>query len=727
MSGLTTTIKKRKAELIDKVKSYNPVANIELLEKAISFAEQKHKSQTRKSGEQYVVHPLETALISADLKLDTETIVAALLHDVVEDAGVSVKEIEKLFNSEVANLVDGVTKLEKIKFKDSEDQAENFRKMFVAMAKDLRVILIKLADRLHNMRTIEHLKKLKQQVKAKETLEIYAPIAHRLGIASIKAELEDLSFKVLKNRKYNQIKQMVKETEAARDEYLKQAINTLNKELDKVGIDAEITGRSKHYYSIYQKMKRKGKEFSEIHDLMAVRIITESLKDCYGALGVVHSLWKPVPGRFKDYIAVPKFNMYQALHTTVIGSKGKPLEIQIRSEDMHQVAEYGVAAHWSYKEGMKEPDEFDKKLTWLRQIIEIDSEYQDPREFMKALKMDLLGDEVFVFTPKGDVINLPRGSTPIDFAYTIHTEVGHSCVGAIVNKKIVPLDYKLKVGDQVKILTSSKSSGPSRDWLQIVRTSRARNKIRSWFSKEAREDNITSGKEEFIKQLRKNNLFGKVNIDSSEVRELAKDFNHKTLEDLFGSIGSGNVSAKQVITKLIKKISDKEETPEKEEPEHLPAEEVVIEEPKTTNAVIVKGVDEVLVRFAKCCNPVPGDKIIGYITRGRGVSVHRSDCPNINELSKNEECIVEVNWASKPSGTFHIEIEVEAIDRTHLLKDITATLSDSGVNILSVNLNITKEGIAIFRFIFELGNVKLLPEIINNVKEIDSVFNAYRI
>lgn len=727
MKSVIPAVEEKRKELIKKVRSFNPRADIKLLKKAIDYAVEKHGNQLRKSGDLFVTHPIETALICADLKLDTETIAAAVLHDVVEDCGVSMDEVTEEFGSEIASLIDGVTKLEKIKFKGEEGQAENFRKMLVAMAKDIRVVLIKLADRLHNMRTIEYLRPEKQKEKARETLEIYAPLAHRLGIYSMKAELEDIAFSILEPKKYEQIKKMVADTQSSREEYIRGIISVLDRELKRVGIKAEITGRAKHYYSIYQKMKKKGKEFSEIYDLDAIRIITKTLKDCYGALGIVHSLWKPLPGKFKDYIAVPKFNMYQSLHTTVIGPQGKPLEIQIRTEEMHRIAEYGIAAHWAYKEGMKEPDEFDKQLSWLRQILEIDTEYKDPRDFMKALKIDLLGDEVFVFTPKGDVISLPRGATPIDFAYAIHTEIGHRCVGAIVNGKIVPLDYELQSGDQVKILTSTKTEGPSRDWLNIVRTSRARSKIRAWFSKEAREDSIAKGKEEFVKVLRKHGLFGSITLDSPELKELAKEFNQKSLDDLYGSIGTGNISPKQVVTRLVKKLAEKSEnvTGETElikEPVEEPG-----EEESRGKAVIVKGVDDILVRFARCCNPVPGDDIAGYITRGRGVSVHRKDCPNFKELSKNKEYLVDVSWSGKPSGTYKVEIQVEAVDRTHLMRDITAVLSDAGVNIVSATLKTTKEGLAIFRFVFEIGNVGILNRILKNIREIDNVFDAYRV
>jgi GTP pyrophosphokinase len=570
------------------------------------------------------------------------------------------------------------------------------------------------------MRTIDFLPKSKQKEKAKETLEIYAPLAHRLGIAHIKTELEDLAFRVLEPEKFNTIQKLVRETRGGREAYLTQAKKILKRELKRVGITADVSGRVKHFYSIYQKMKEKGKEFHEIYDLSALRIIVNSVRDCYAALGVVHSLWKPIPGRFKDYIAMPKFNMYQSLHTSVIGPDGKPLEIQIRTQEMHYIAEYGIAAHWRYKEGMKEPDKFEERISWLRQVLELGSELKDPEEFMKSLKLDLVPDEVYVFTPKGDVITLPQGATPIDFAYAIHTEVGHSCVGAKVNKQIVPLDYELQVGDIVEIITSKTSPGPSRDWLRIVKTSRARSKIRQWFSREEREDNIQLGKEALHKALRKHRLEGAVSFESDVFEKLAKEFNYKSIDDFLAGIGSGKVSPKQVAGRIIQLLSL---TPLEEKVEIKPVKKK--EERKV--GVKVKGVGDVLVRLARCCNPVPGDEIVGFITRGRGVSVHRKDCPNLRELSRDEERFVPVSWERRQKGPFQVEIKVEALDRTKLLKDVSAVLSDSGVNILSAQVSTTKDGLAILRFVFELGNLKLLKRIFQDIKRVDSVFNVERV
>ncbi len=721
-----TVTESRKNELVEKVKQYNPLVDVDLIETAYLFALEEHKDQQRRSGEDFIIHPLEVAHICADLGLDTATIVAAILHDVMEDASVDTARLESSFGAEVTQLVDGVTKLERIQLRADEGQAENLRKMMVAMARDLRVILIKLADRLHNMQTIEHLNAERQKAIARETLEIFAPLAHRLGIAHIKSLLEDEAFKVLEAEKYRQIGRIVADTRGDRQRLIDEAITMLQHELAAVGIEAEIRGRAKHFYSIWQKMKQQGKRVDQLHDISALRIITDSVRDCYAALGVVHSIWKPIPQTFNDYIAMPKFNMYQSLHTAVIGPQGKPFEIQIRTWDMHRVSEYGVAAHWRYKEGLKEPDAFEKRLSWLRQILEWESEYKDPREFMKALKMDLLGDEVFVFTPKGDVINLPIGSTPIDFAYAIHTEVGHRCVGAKVNGKIVPLDYHLHIGDIVEILTSKTAHGPSRDWLGMVRSSRARSKIRAWFSKEAKEDSISRGRELVMKVLRRNGLSGRISLDADELLSIGNELNQRTLDDLYASIGAGHISANALMTRLIRLLADREEPQEVEVHDTIHREEIKIPR-EVRGAIRVKGMRDVLVRLAHCCNPVPGDGIVGYVTRGRGISVHRADCPNIGELGKDAERFVDVAWEGRPSGTFQVEIQVEAVDRVKLLRDITTVLSDAGVNILNANLKTTKDGLAIFRFIFEIGNVSMLDTILVNVKKVDSVFDAHRL
>jgi GTP pyrophosphokinase len=717
-------------QLKERVAAYNPSVDTALLTRAYEFAAAAHAGQMRNSGETFISHPLEAAGILADMHLDMPTLVAGLLHDTVEDSDISVAQVRAEFGEEVAALVDGVTKLGKIKF-DSRDEAqsESMRKMLIAMAKDIRVILIKLADRLHNMRTIEFLPPDRQRDKAIETMEIYAPLAHRLGISHVKWELEDLSFKVLEPQKYQQIQRLVADSRAAREAYLKTVIDELTTELAAIGIHAEISGRPKHFYSIYQKMSHKGKDFNEIYDLIALRIIVGSVKDCYGALGTVHSIWKPVPGRFKDYVAMPKFNMYQSLHTTVIGPAGRPLELQIRTEEMHRTAEYGIAAHWRYKEGGRGDESFDERLAWLRQMLEWQTELKDPREFMEALKIDLFEDEVFVFTPKGDVVSLRKGSTPIDFAYQIHTEIGHHTVGAKANGSIVPLGYELQMGDRVEIMTN-KSSGPSRDWLNIVRTSSARSKIRTYFSKASRTDDLAHGKDELQKILRKQGLSIGSSAGQKALTAVAKELNFAESDDLVAHIGSGKVSAKMVVGKLIKLLAGTESFPaEPEKPEFpltTPMTAPRSRRKKSATGVRVKGIDDLLVRLAGCCNPVPGDPIVGFVTRGRGVSVHRANCPNAKDLLNTPERIIDVEWDSDATTTYQVEIYIEARDRTGLLRDITVALAEAGVSVLSANVATDKQGIATMRFLFELGNMEQLGAVLTRVRGLDGVFAADR-
>jgi len=723
---MTTTIDK----LRERVREYNPGLDDAGLVEAYEFALQAHEGQMRKSGEAFIAHPLEVCQILAELHLDTATLQAALLHDVVEDSGVPLSEIRERFGDEVADLVDGVTKLGKIKFQSLEEtQSQNLRKMLIAMAKDIRVILIKLSDRLHNMRTLSALPPERRIEKARETMEIYAPLAHRLGISSIKWELEDLSFYYLEPKKYHQIQKMVAESREARERYLTQVIDQLQSELQEVGIEAEISGRPKHLYSIHQKMAYKGKDFNEIYDLIALRVIVDSVKDCYGTLGTVHSIWKPVPGRFKDYVAMPKFNMYQSLHTTVIGPAGRPLEIQIRSTDMHRTAEYGIAAHWRYKEGGRGNDSFDERLAWLRQMLEWQTELKDPREFMEALKIDLFEDEVFVFTPKGDVLSLRRGSTPIDFAYAIHTEVGHHCVGAKVNGAIVPLGYELQMGDRVDILTN-KNSAPSRDWLNIVKTSSARSKIRNYFSKMSREDDLQQGKEELGKVMRKHGLGLGSSATQRALDAVATEMNFQTAEDLLAHIGAGKVSAKQIAGKLLKHMSGDEAKPEDAEEPIVPFEGPMkaprSKRRKTSAGVRVKGIDDVLVRLARCCNPVPGDAIVGFVTRGRGVSVHRRDCPNAQDLLRQPERLLDVEWDMGSETSYQVEIVIEAVDRMRLLQEVSSTLAEAGVNILSASVTTSRDGIATMRFLFEFSNMDQLPSILRSVRSVDGVFEASR-
>ena len=708
-----------------KVKNHNPKADLELIRRAFIFAKNSHINQHRRSGELFILHPLGVANILADLGLDTQTIIAALLHDVVEDTELTLDDVENKFGPEIRMLIDGVTKLEKIEFKSREEkQAENLRKMLMAMAQDIRVILIKLADRLHNMRTLSHLSPEKQTEKASETLEIYAPLANRLGISRIKWELEDLAFSVLEPKKYAEIRKMVAERLEKREAYLNQTVKAIKKELKKVGIVGEIEGRPKHFYSIYQKMMQKNRDFDEIYDLIGIRISVDTVKDCYAALGTIHALWKPIPGRFKDYIGMPKFNMYQSLHTTVIGPLGRPLEIQIRTEQMHKTAEYGIAAHWRYKEKRKK-DSFDEKLSWLRQILEWQNELKDPREFMENLKIDLFQDEVFIFTPKGEVMSLPAGATPLDFAYAIHTEVGHRCIGAKANNQIVPLEYELQMGDIVEILTSKVAGGPGKDWLNIAKTSRARNKIKQWFSKERKEDDEQLGREIFQKLLRQKGLT-QTSFPPELLEAVSREFNFAKLDNLYSSIGAGNVSPKQILTRMLKQSKKLKE----EETTGAILADVTTQAPVRTErkvGVRIKGVDGALIKLATCCNPVPKDEIIGFVTRGKGISVHRKSCPNAKELLKDADRMIEVYWDAKRGTTFKVEIEVEALDRKKLLRDVSTVISDSGVNIISASATITKDQTALFRFLFEVGSAIHLENILKSIKKIDAVFDAYRV
>jgi guanosine-3',5'-bis(diphosphate) 3'-pyrophosphohydrolase len=680
-------------DLCDKLKAYNPNGDLSLVVKAFEFADQAHSGQFRISGEPYIQHPLGVAFILAELELDTITITASLLHDVVEDTQFTLQNIKDDFGEEVALLVDGVTKLSRIEYKSKEEQqVENLRKMFFAMAKDIRVILIKLADRLHNMRTLKYLPIRKQKKIAQETLEVYAPLAHRLGIFRIKWELEDTAFRYLEPDKYYELVEKVAKKRQERERYINQVMGSLKAKLEEVGIKAEIQGRPKHLHSIYQKMVEQDKDFREIYDLTAIRVIVGSIKDCYGTLGVIHTLWKPVPGRFKDYIAMPKINMYQSLHTTVIGPEGEPLEIQIRTWDMHRTAEYGIAAHWRYKEGTKSSEEFDKKLFWLRQLLEWQHDLRDAREFMETLKIDLFADEVFLFTPKGDVIDLPAGSCPIDFAYRIHTDIGHRCIGAKVNGHLVPLDYKLQNGDIVEVVTSKLANGPSRDWLKLVRTPQAKARIRQWFKKERREENITRGRENLEKEIRKQGYEPHELLTNGPLEAVLERFSLSNGEDLFTAVGYGGLTVNQVITRL--KEEYRRLNPEAET---LPALPDIKPRPQTSvgsHGVQVKGMDNLLVRLSHCCNPVPGDPIIGYITRGRGVSVHRINCPNVAFLSDPER-LIEVNWHQDQAASFAADVELAAMDRPALLSDVMNVLSDMRTRISAVNARTTRDMITI--------------------------------
>ena len=739
---VTETPEERFAELQEVTGAYLSEEDEELLARAFSFADMAHKGQCRKSGEPFIVHPVEVALILADLRMDVETLCAALIHDTVEDSDVTLAEVEETFNERIAHLVDGVTKISRIEVESlSDEQAQTIRKMFVAMSKDIRVIVIKLADRLHNMRTLAALREDRRIFKSRETLEIYAPIAHRLGINSIKWELEDLAFFYLEPNKYKQISRMVTESRAEREEYLEQIIGILHGEMEKVGIQAQIMGRPKHLYSIYQKMTKKGKGFSEIYDLIAVRVIVKSVKDCYSALGAVHTLWHPMPGRFKDYIAMPKFNMYQSLHTTVIGPAGRPLEVQIRTEEMHRQSEYGVAAHWRYKEkGGKGGDALDQQLSWLRQMVDWQDETQDSREFLKDLKVDLAPTEVFVFTPKGEVMSLRAGSTPVDFAYAIHTEVGNHCVGAKVNGAIVPLTYELQLGDRVEILTQ-KSASPSRDWLNLVKTPSARSKIRSYFSKISRSDDLQFGRDKLTREMRKHGLGISSAQSMRAIKTVSEHLGYNDPDDMLVNIGTNKESAQHVANRLLKILVDR--GTEADELPGLGASEIStgvlppmltsVKRPKkheahTSNGVVVKGIDDVLVRLSRCCNPVPGDEILGFVTRGRGVSVHRADCPNAQELMSHPERIIEVSWDGSPSkGTsFKVEVFIEALDRMNLLRDVTVILSEMGANVLSCTTSSHRDGMVEMRFLFQVSDISHIDLVLKKLRSVDGVFDARR-
>jgi guanosine-3',5'-bis(diphosphate) 3'-pyrophosphohydrolase len=703
---------------------------------AFTFSCEHHADQRRQSGEEFIVHPVGVAKICAGMRLDTETLCAALLHDTVEDTSASLDEVREAFGDEVAGLVDGVTKLTGITFQSRDEaQAENYRKMMVAMATDVRVILIKLADRLHNMRTLGAMPKPKQIEKAKETLEIYAPLAHRLGIHAIKWELEDLAFAALHPRKYQEIKGLVNQQREEREHYVARAGGYLAKELEALGIEAEISGRAKHFYSIYSKMTRKGREFNEIYDLTAMRVIVDSVKDCYGAVGVIHSLWKPLPGRFKDMVAMPKFNMYQALHTTVIGPEGRPLEIQIRTGDMHETAEYGVAAHWRYKEGKgggvggggAEPT--DLKLQWLKSVLDWQQDEDDPREFTDNLRSELIDEEVFVFTPKGEVKSLAAGSTPLDFAYEIHTDVGHRCVGAKVSGKIVPLHYELQSGDIVEILTSKRERGPSRDWLSLVKTTRARNKIRAWFKAESREDSEHTGRELLQEHLGKAGLPAQKITGSPLLAAVIREMGFRKAEDFYIALGGAKISPKVVVNKVMQRLKQGEAAEEEVSAADDLMRSVNRRRPEAQSSkygIRVEGVEDVPLRLAKCCRPVSGDPILGYVSLGRGITIHRGDCPNVIALRKDPERFVPVSWDGESDTSFKVELQIDAWDRHRLLEDLTRTLAEGGVNIIEARC-IVQHPMVKNRFVVEVGDLQALRTTVTRLRAIDAVFDAYRV
>ncbi|HEX2850858.1 MAG TPA: bifunctional (p)ppGpp synthetase/guanosine-3',5'-bis(diphosphate) 3'-pyrophosphohydrolase [Acidimicrobiales bacterium] len=697
-----------------------PKGDTSLIRRAYEVADRAHAEVVRQSGEPYISHPLAVAQILAEIGLDDVTLAAALLHDVVEDTGVTLDEIAEEFGAVVADIVDGVTKLDRMSFESKEAaQAASMRKMLVAIAKDLRVLYIKLADRLHNMRTLAAMSDAKQRRTAEETLSIYAPLAHRLGIQEIKWQLEDLAFAVLHPKRYAEIEQMVAQRAPERDIYLAQVLEVVRERLAEHRIEGEVTGRPKHLYSIYEKMVVKGKEFNEIFDLVGIRILVQSQKDCYAALGAIHATWNPMPGRFKDYIATPKFNLYQSLHTTVVGPQGQQIEVQIRSYEMHARAEWGVAAHWGYKENANPATD----AAWLQRIVEWQADQSDPNEFFESLKTDLEQDETFVFTPKGDVITLPVGSTPVDFAYAVHTEVGHHCIGARVNGNMARLDQVLQSGDTVEIVTSKVAKGPSRDWLDLVASPRARNKIRQWFSRERREDAIETGREELSKALRREGLPVQKLAASHILVKLAESMHYADLDSLHVAIGEGHVSGKSVAQRLAKELRGGEHE------EQLPAS---IQRPRrrssaASTGVYVEGLDDVMIRLSRCCTPVPGDDIIGFVTRGRGVSVHRADCANAAALMSGQEArLIDVEWDRDSRGSFIVSVEVKALDRTRLLADVTKVLAEHHVNILASSTHVGSDQVSRMRFEFELADPGHLDSIVASIKRVDSVYDAYR-
>ena len=716
--------------LLRTVKGYNAKADLREIERAYRFAAEHHEGQKRLSGEDFIQHPLAVAQILADLGLDTTTLEAALLHDTVEDTDVSVAELDTEFGPEVARIVDGLTKLDALSFRSREhEQAENVRKMIVAMAGDIRVLLIKLADRLHNMRTLSALPQDKQRRIATATLEIYAPLAHRLGVQQVKWELEDLSFKALHPGPYHEIASLVEKRRGERQEYVESVLEAARTRIREAGLKADVEGRPKHLYSIYEKMVIGGKEFNEIYDLAGIRVQVESVRDVYAALGAIHSLWKPVPGRFKDYIAMPKENMYQSLHTTVVGPQGRAIEVQIRTKDMHRTAEYGIAAHWRYKEGRdgkKAKEAAD--LAWLGQMLEWLKDMADPREFMEGLKIDLYGGQVFCFTPKGDVMNLPAGATPVDFAYSIHTEVGHRTIGAKVNGKLVPLDYELRTGDTVDILTSkAQGEGPSQDWLRWVKTPRARNKIRQWFSRERREDALEDGREQLQRLMRKQNVPFKRLATEDALEQLADEMKFPSLEALFVAVGEGQVSPQSIVARLARSVQGSTEEDVTEVPLARPVHLGQPSSTDVTSGVVVPGSEDVWVRLARCCTPVPGDDILGFVTRGQGVSVHRTDCPNAKSLISQPERLIDVTWKAGKPTSFVVAVQVEALDRTRLLSDVATVLSDHHVNILSATSAVGRDRTTMLRFTFELADITHLAEILGAVKKVENVYDAFRV
>ena len=718
--------------LLQKIKENCTNVDLDIVNKAFNLAYEAHKEQKRESGEPYIIHPIDVAVILAELGMDTSTIVAGLLHDVIEDTDYTYDDIKNIFSEEVANLVSGVTKITKMEYKSKEEQqADNFRKMLLAMASDIRVIIIKLADRLHNMRTLKYMPKEKQKRISKETLDIYAPLAHRLGISKVKWELEDLCFRYLHEEEYYDLVHQISEKRVERETYIAQIIKDLYSKLEEAEIDSDIDGRPKHFYSIYRKMVTKNKSIEQIFELTAIRILVNSVKDCYEVLGIVHTIYKPIPGRFKDYIAMPKPNMYQSLHTTVIGPQGKTFEIQIRTFEMHKTAEYGIAAHWKYKEGDTSDTKgksFENKLVWLRDMLEWQKETSDAEEFMEGFKINLFTDEIFLFTPKGVVIDLPNGATPIDFAYRIHTDIGNKCIGAKVNGKIVPLDYKLKTGQIVEILTSNSSKGPNMDWLSIAKSNQAKSKIKAWFKKAKKEENINKGKEVFEKELKKQSVHYVDIAKGESYDKFIKRYNINCMDDLYALVGLGDIVASSFIAKLKEENLSKDE---KDKNLNKAIEENISKNEKkkkyTSYGVTVKGENNLMVRFAKCCNPVPGDDILGYITKGRGVSIHRKDCGNLNSLIKEDpQKVVDVSWGTSKGVAYMAEIQVKTEDKSGILSDVMNILMDSKLPLNALNAKSAKGNLAYINIKIKIDTVEQLKELMKKIKRVPGVLDVYR-